>query len=547
VRGLDEMRHPSTLRDYLAVIRRRKWIILAAVILVPAVAVAYSSRQTELYQAEAQVLLSQVNLANSLTGTPESSVYQPVERVSQTQATVARVPEIAQRAVAQAGVYRTGGQLLAASSVTPDLNANILYFTVTDRDPDVARRLATAYANEFTIYRRELDTASIRSAREDLEARMEAIRASGGSTSSLYATLADKYELLRTMEALQTSNSSVIQEANSAWQVGPKPMRNGILGLALGIVLGLGLAFLREALDTRVRSSDEIAEQLGLPLLARVPEPPRRLRRGDRLAMIADPAGAHAEAFRMLRTNLDFVTLDREVRTIMVTSAVEGEGKSTTAANLAVAFARVGKHVVLVDLDLRRPYLHRFFPVSAAGLTQVALGYASLKDAVTPVPLTTSPDGPPRSTNSRGRSRVKASHNGRGNGAVLGEGALEVLGSGPTPPNVDEFVATKAVAEIVNKLASGADIVIIDATPLLVVGDAMALTSHVDAVVVVTSMGIVRRPMLRELRRVLDRIPAEKLGFIVTGAGEDPGYYASYGPYAYRYRASRAPEKELVR
>lgn len=521
--------------------------MLAAVVLVPAVAFTYSVRQTKLYQSEAQVLLSQVNLANALTGTPESSVYQPVERVSQTQANLARVPTIAERAVEEARVNRTAGQLLAASAVTPDLNSNILYFTVTDTDPTVARKLATAYANEFTVYRRELDTASIRNAREDLEERMETIRRSGGGSSSLYAALADKDELLRTMEALQTSNASVIQEANSAWQVEPKPARNAILGLALGLILGIGLAFLREALDTRVRSADEIAEQLGLPLLARIPEPPRRLRRANQLAMVADPNGGHAEAFRMLRTNLDFVSIDRDIRTIMVTSAVEGEGKSTTAANLAVALARVGKRVVLVDLDLRRPFLDRFFPLAAPGLTQVALGYASLKDAVTPVALTSSRDGSSDNTRTRRRSRaIAASGNGSGDGAGLGGGVLEVLGSGPAPPNVDEFVGTKAVAEIVSTLASSADVVLIDATPLLIVGDAMALTSHVDAVVVVTRMSVVRRPMLRELRRVLDRIPAEKLGFVVTGASEESGYYAGYGPYAYRYRAYRSAKREPV-
>src|SRR5207247_6981470 len=111
----------------------------------------------------------------------------------------------------------------------------------------------------------------------------------------------------------------------------------------------------------RVRKAEEIAEQLGIPLLARLPQPSRGLRNKNRLAALEEPDGAAAEAFRMLRTNLDFVNIDRSAKTIMVTSAVESEGKSTTIANLAVTLARSGRRVVLVDLDLRRPYLDRFF------------------------------------------------------------------------------------------------------------------------------------------------------------------------------------------
>src|SRR5207248_1374590 len=146
-------------------------------------------------------------------------------------------------------------------------------------------------------------------------------------------------------------------------------------------VLGIGLAFLWEALDTRVRSAEEIDERLKLPLLGRLPEPAKRLRMENRLAMVDEPTSAGAEAFRMLRTNVDFANLERGAKTIMVTSAVEGEGKSTTAANLAVAFARSGKRVVLIDLDLRRPFVDKFFTANGhPGVTQVALGMASLEE-----------------------------------------------------------------------------------------------------------------------------------------------------------------------
>jgi polysaccharide biosynthesis transport protein len=333
------------------------------------------------------------------------------------------------------------------------------------------------------------------------------------------------------MEALQTSNASLVREAGGAVQTQPKPARNGILGLALGLILGLGLAALREALDTRVRSSDEIGERLGLPLLARVPEPPRRLRRGNKLTMQAEPNSVEAEAFRMLRTNLDFVRLEHDPKTMLITSAVEAEGKSTTAANLAIALARSGKRVALVDLDLRRPYLHHFFPGSGhPGLTHVALGYASLDEALIKVPI----------LDARSAGAV-----GNGNGNSKVEGWLEVLAAGPLPPNLDDFLGGKAVTDILDTLKKRADIVLVDATPLLLVGDAMSLTTVVDALMIVTRINVVRRPMLKELKRVLDGLPVEKLGFILTGAELEESY-AGYGAYAYRYNSSAARVRDRV-
>jgi Mrp family chromosome partitioning ATPase len=305
-------------------------------------------------------------------------------------------------------------------------------------------------------------------------------------------------------------------------------------------VLGLGLAFLWEALDTRIRSADELEEQLGIPLLARIPEPSRRLRRDNRLTMLANPRGPHAETFRMLKMNLEFMKLGRDLKTVMITSAIAQEGKSTTVANLAVALARAGDKVCLVDLDLRRPYLAKFFDLrDRPGLTQVVLGQATLEEALTPIVIPAPGDTRPARIWRRGDDDST-----NGNGSHGASGLLYVLAAGAIPPNAGELVVTDMVATVLEELRGEFSMVLIDAPPTLQVGDAMALSSKVDGVFVVSRMNVVRRPMVKELRRALDASPATKLGFVVTGAeAEDTyGYGGGYDVYEARdkEKASRA-------
>jgi succinoglycan biosynthesis transport protein ExoP len=505
---------------------RRKWVILQAVVLVSVAAVTLSLRQEEMSRASAQVLLSNQNLANALTGVQQTGgVSLQADRVAQTQADLARVPLVATRTLRTLKLKRTANDLLSHSSVAAKRNADLLEFSVTDHDPGLAISLVTRYAKEFVIYRKQLDTASLERARTEVQQRILDLEAAGDTDSALHSDLLDKEQQLATMEALQGSNAALVQPASKAVQVQPKPVRNGILGFGLGLILGLGLAFLREALDTRVRNAEEIGARLGLPLLARVPEPSRRLRKRNGLVTLANPKSPGAEAFRMLRTNLEFVRLGHDASTIVLTSAVEQEGKSTTVANLAVALARAGQRVVLVDLDLRRPFLHRFFDTgSAPGLMEVAIGQSSLDDALVPIPVGDLPD----------RHWFRNSGNGRASRddeqvPSLRSGSLHVLVPGPIPPNPGEFVGSDAVSDILDALQVRFDIVLTDSPPVLQVGDAMALSSRVDALIVVTRINVIRRPMLNELRRALDASPARKLGFILAGAELEDGYgYSGY-------------------
>jgi polysaccharide biosynthesis transport protein len=524
----------SSLTDHLRVARRRKWVILQAVIVVPTVAILFSLQQPRLYEASSEVLLSRQNLAAALTDTPDVTLSQEAARLVETQANLARVPAVAARTIAESNVAGTPQEFLDSSSVSAKANADLLEFKVKNRSRALASRLATEYAEQFTVYRRQLDTAALQRARRELGRRLAQLEQDGQNRSALYANLVEKEQQLRTMEALQTANAFVVRAAGESKQVQPRPVRNGLLGLVLGLILGAGLAFLREALDTRVRSSEEIAQQLGVPLLGRIPEPPGQLQKQNKLVMLAAPRRIHAEAFRVLRTNLDFANLETRARTIMVTSAVEREGKSTTVANLAVACARAGKRVVLVDLDLRCPLIARLFDLDPGrpGLTDVVVGHVKLHDAISSIAI----------AKSRSNAAV-ANGNGNGDGSL--DGLLQLLPAGPAPPNAGEFVSAQKLGEILDQLSAGADLVLIDAPPLLHVGDAMTLSARVDALLLVTRLNVVRRPMLAEMRRIVDSSPATPIGFVLTAAQvEESLGYGGYSGYYQQptYTAGRTRE-----
>jgi Mrp family chromosome partitioning ATPase len=445
-------------------------------------------------------------------------------RRAQTEADLARVPAVARQTLALAGLDRSTSDFLAHSNASAATNADLIVLTAEDGSPVVARRLASAYARAFSKYRARLDAAPYVSAHDRADAQLARMERAGEQGTGAYQQLLAKRNQLEQMIALRTHNAVPVQAATSASQVEPRPIRNGLLGLGLGLFVGLGLAFLREALDTRVRSAEEVEERLGIGLLGRVPEPTRRLRRNGKLAMLAAPRDAQAEAFRLLRTNLDFVRLTHEARSIMVTSAVEGEGKSTTAANLAVALTRAGQRVALLDLDLRSPSLQRFFDLRGRpGLTGIALGRAELADALDPLTL----------VDADGRENGANGSNGR-----VGHGELVVIGSGPLPPDPGEFVAAPALGSVLAELRDSFDTILIDTPPALACGDAMALSGLVDGVVVVTRLNTIRRPMLAELRRLLATSTAVPLGVIIAGGvGAGAGVYPS-GQSAARKRAA---------
>ena len=324
-----------------------------------------------------------------------------------------------------------------------------------------------------------------------MQAQLLAARLRGGTKSPLYASLSEQLRQLRTLGALQTTSAQLVRPAETAEQVQPRPVRAAVIGLMLGIFGGIAFALIRDATDTRLRSPVEIADALQLPLLARIPAPPKGM---TGVVSLEKPRSVEAEAFRILRTNLELINLERDATTIMVASGTEGEGKTTTAANLAVALAKAGKNVVAVDLDLRRPGLGRLFSVANEP------GHHRCRAQQD------RPPGCDADRHERSRSGDALSTSRTIQDSRAPQGSLHYIGTGIVPPNPGEFIATHAVADLLNSLKKNADIVIVDSPPLLSVGDGIALMSQVDAVLIVSRLTKNRRPIIGELKRVLGQL-----------------------------------------
>jgi capsular exopolysaccharide synthesis family protein len=510
----------TTLSDYLAVLRRRLWILVLAIVVAVAAAYVVSSRETPAYEATAQVNVGANSIATILNPATRISSSAMQQQVASAAATAHTTP-IARQALRLAGVTDlTPKQLLDESSVTASETSTFLTVSVTDRFPDRATRLATDYAKAFVSASNRQAVAGLPKKIAALQADINRLHtkidqetaANGQSAGSADQTLLQAD--VKQLQALQngrdslSNNNKVAQNAEDATKVRPATTRNLAMGFGIGLVIGLVLVSLAEALDTRVRHSDDVSSRLGLPLLTRIPIPPRSLRKASSLSMLDDESGIQTEAYRKLRINLDFANLSIKARTIMVTSATEQEGKSTTVANLAVALARAGRRVVLVDLDLRKPFLDRFFDLAGRpGMTDVALGHVTLDQAMWSIPIPGADGGPQA-------------------------GSLHVLPSGPMPPNPADLIESSVVSEVLLDLAERADVVLLDSAPLLPVSDGVILSNKVDGMLVVVRASTVRRPVLTELQRVLAACPAAKLGFVLTGSDEAEGYgYYGYGGY----------------
>ena len=503
-------RFEASVMDYLRVLRTRKWVIVQMLLLAPLVALVLSVRQAPEYKATAGVLLHLdpgESLAPRTSGAPSEDPARVVRNQARRAASLP-VAELVVRATWPA--FTSPVQLLDHSTVSTNEGIDLLTIAVRHPERVSAAGVADAYARQFALYLQKAQTMARSQALARVKERLTELRRQG-RRDALYRSLRVTEQQLEVAGSLSPQPASVIPVARGATKVQPRPLRYAVVGIGIGLLLGLAAAFLSEAFEGRIRSEDEAVGLLGLPLLGRIRESSGS--RSGQVAMLESPNGPHAESFRIMRVALDTINRDGGARTLMVTSGIDGEGKSMTAANLAVAYARSGLRVILVDLDLRAPSLDRLFGLEGrAGVKDVALGDVPLDAALVEVPIVPS--------------------SGSLSGDAARWGNLHVLPSGPVSPELRELVLVHSSAELLAQLTSQADIVLIDAAPIVPVVDAQALAPYVDCQLVVVRWSSARRRTLKELRRTLVASDALPVGFVlVAGPGETTEAYAGLEPW----------------
>jgi len=449
------------LRDYLRAMRRRWWLILTAVLGSLALAAAVTARMEPQYATSVTFFVT--TPTNGVADAYQGGLFSQ-QRVK-SYADLLTSDRLARDVVDYGGLFITPDEVRARIRPQAVADTVMLRATVVDGSPDMSQQIAATLAVRFIALVEGLETRP------------------GSRTPSVKVEVVGGPRL----------NPAPVE---------PRPVRNLTLAALLGLMMGTAVAVLREVLDTSVKSGDLLGELSGSPVLGTVPYDGSA--RKEPLIVAGGAQSVRAEAYRRVRTNLQFVDVDDPVRTIVVTSAVPGEGKSITASNLAISFAEAGKRILLMDADLRMPRVAEYLGLEgAAGLTNVLAGQVSVTDVVQP----------------------------------WGRGGLWVLPSGSVPPNPSELLGSQQMAELLDSFRARFDAVILDAPPLLPVTDAAVVAGRVDGAILVTRCGRTTRAQVGAATDALRAVGARVLGCVlnmVPTKGEGSYYGYNYG-YGYGY------------
>jgi polysaccharide biosynthesis transport protein len=507
--------HQQGLRADLEILRRH-WRLIAGVMLASAlVFVILHERQTKTYTATASVAFQSDTLTDAALNIATVTSSEP-QREADTEVLIAHSAEVAQGVREQLKLRSSPSELLGEVKVEAAPTADVLNILATTHDPKASADLANAFASQYIAFRTRAQLAGISSAQEKVREQMKALPA--GSTER--ATLEQSLVRLGSLQAAAASGTNIIGRAT------PPTGPNGagvseaiVIGALVGAAIAFSLVFLLESLDRRVKTVADFERGYGLPALAGIPR--------SRPPAFGDEDSALLEPYRILRTALGFSAVTRQLNTLLVTSAVAGEGKTTVAVNLARVVALSGRRTVLVELDLRRPATFVSIDLAAkGGATTAIAGAAELRSLlVRPVPELPN---------------------------------LLVLPSGALPHNPSELLGSQRVTEMLMELAVEDSMVIIDSPPLNPVADAQVLLDNpaIDGAIVVARLDRTTRDDVRHARSLLDRHRVQPVGIVVTGVREASRYgYSSYESPSLRgeikikvpvHRAERHKESKIV-
>ncbi|MGH2710235.1 MAG: polysaccharide biosynthesis tyrosine autokinase [Actinomycetota bacterium] len=513
----------ADIGHYLAVLRQRKWSVLLITALVVGSAMLFSFRQTPIYESTSKILLKQITSPTQISQPGASVISLETEREIMLSA------EVAIRASDEIDPPEDAATLVENLEVTIPGETQVLEATFSDPDPLRAQQAASAFTDSYLAYKTEQSTEAIRNLRQPLESQIEELTAQlqeldaqiGSGTGA--ANLQSEHDVLTSQIAVVRAQLSpltsviidpgdVIQAANlPSAAASPNHVLNGAVALFVGLAIGVALAFLRERLDDRLQGREDLEARAGAPVLAIIPKVPGwRKRDRAKLVTLDQPKSPASEAYRTLRTGVLFMAAERGMRTLMVASATSGEGKTTTAANLAVVLAQAGKRVILVSADLRKPRLHRFFGLPHDfGVVNYLAGQNTLSE------ILIDPSIP----------------------------NLRVVCSGPVPTAPAELLGSEAMGEMLDELKGICDILIVDTPAVLAVADALTLMPLADGVLYVGHAEATTQGALTHARQQLDQVNADVFGAVLNSF--DPskarGYqYRYYYQYRYAYKDREA-------
>jgi len=441
------MEEQFELLQFIKILSKRKFVIILGTLVCLLSAIVATAFMTPKYESSVQILVSQGQAASP--NQPLGESYQAIllsERLAKTFSQMLVGRTLTEKVIEKLELPLLTEDLQKQVSAKPLRDTQLIQLTVINSDPVLAKQLANAYADEF-------------------------------------AKMTEKV-----IPSSALINVRVVEPAAVPLDpVKPKPLLNAVLALLVGLMASTGFVFLLEALDVTVKEAEETELLIGLPSVGRMPKVEDPLLLGSYSAAIS-------EAYRSLRTNLQYLNFDQSIKTIIITSPNMEEGKTTVSSNLAIVFAQAGHNVLLIDCDLRRPRLGDIFNRSSnKGLSSALVGVSEVRSVI-------------QATDIEG---------------------LYIITSGPIPPNPADLLSSERLDKLLDSLEDSFDLIILDCPPVLGISDTPILASKTNAVLLVSRFGKTKKNDMVAARDALNRVGARIVGFVVSGTEmtSNNGYY----------------------
>lgn len=487
---MPEFTGTKDLRGYLRMFWRWKWLFLAFVIIAPLIAFLIARGSAKEYQSSALVGVNQSTVNTSLlSGSGGSFSTTNVTAIAEL-VTTTPVADIAAQLLHPPG---DPGQIASEVTATGDTTTNFLTISATDRSPERAAAIANAFAQAISHNLQQSAISEINSTIRGIKAQLAQLPASNTSTRP---QLEQQLQQLNASKATQGSEAAILQSATPSATPATTSTRRAVeLGLVIGLLLGIGAVVLAESADRKLRTPDDLESMTKLPLLAAISP--------SAFSGELKTTNEDEEAFQMLRTALMYFNVDRQLDSVLVTSAGEKDGKTTIATRLALTVANAGLNVILVDGDLRRAQVSSRLGIRPeAGLGAAIVGSRTVNEVLVDYPL----DSPVA-------------------------GSLRVLPAGPLPPNPAALMSSDGMQRILREIESDSDLVIVDTPAALAVSDPLPLMRSVSGVVIIARMNSSSRQTIRRLQKIIESAHGNLVGAVATGATSGPGYEHYYPNY----------------